>query len=707
MATLSCKMCGAALPVPDGATVATCEYCGREQTLPKLSDDKRANLYERANHFRRANEFDKATGIYEQILAEDNTDAEAYWSLVLCRYGIEYVEDPQTHKRIPTVNRAQYTSIFADEDYKSALENADLLQKKIYEAEAKSIDEIQKGILAISQKEEPFDVFICYKETDENGRRTPDSVLANDLYHQLTTEGFKVFFARITLEDKLGSAYEPYIFAALNSARVMVVLGTRPEYFNAVWVKNEWSRYLALIRQDHNRMLIPAYKDMDPYDLPEAFSHLQAQDMSKLGFMQDLIRGIKKLLGKKDAQAASGAAHPAQNASVSANEKLVQNGHQFLKLKDLNAAREKFQRVTKEYPEDYRGWWGLILCKTNNLTNGEAYSKEVRLWFSYVKQLADAAGYKTCEAKFSDYLSRVAVLRTEEDFDRVEGIVGNLQERLRENRLEISELKSSVSKTRTVLEDPEAIHLKYLEEAQKYEDFVHDERRTALRLFVAYIVGWLVALWLISLRIDSFFVAFLFPLAALVGGHWAAVIAVKNLWEAHKDKKRFKKEIADAENKFTADLKQFKTDIEAKERQIGELESANANLTSKVALCNQYLELGVETVRPYFHAQECAECGIEKSYNPIITEYRDLCMPICARLDPSNCTVLLDDAGKQEQRVIRALCEMQGITVDEAKEMIEDGVIAEDITRSEAEEIAEKLNECGAKTDILQSRTNI
>ena len=43
-------------------------------------------------------------------------------------------------------------------------------------------------------------------------------------------------------------------------------------------------------------MLVPAYKDMDPYDLPEEFSHLQAQDMSKLGFMQDLIRGIKKIV---------------------------------------------------------------------------------------------------------------------------------------------------------------------------------------------------------------------------------------------------------------------------------------------------------------------------------------------------------------------------------------------------------------------------
>ena len=237
-----CKMCGGSLEFEKGDTIGVCDSCGTKQTLPRLDSDRRANLYDRANHFRRNNEFDKAAGIYEQILNEEPTDAEAYWSLVLCRYGIEYVEDSATHKRVPTVNRAQFTSIYDDEDYKSALQHAGGYQRSLYEEEASTINEIQKGILAISQKEEPFDVFICYKETDANGRRTPDSVLANDLYHQLIQEGFKVFFSRITLEDKLGTAYEPYIFSALNSAKVMVVLGTKPEYFNAVWVKNEWIR---------------------------------------------------------------------------------------------------------------------------------------------------------------------------------------------------------------------------------------------------------------------------------------------------------------------------------------------------------------------------------------------------------------------------------------------------------------------------------
>ena len=373
MSIFKCKMCGGTIEFNPGDTVGVCDSCGTKQTLPRLDDDRKANLYDRANHFRRNNDFDKAAGIYEQILNEDNTDAEAYWSLVLCHYGIEYVEDPQSRKRIPTVNRAQFTSIFDDDNYKSALHYADGYQKELYEDEAKAINEIQKGILAISQKEEPFDVFICYKETDNSGRRTQDSVLANDLYHQLTQEGFKVFFSRITLEDKLGTAYEPYIFAALNSAKVMVALGTKPEYFNAVWVKNEWSRYLSLVKNSNGKkMLIPAYKDMDPYDLPEEFSHLQAQDMSKLGFMQDLIRGIKKIVS-----AGASKAEVKETVAVGGNvnvEPLLERAFMFLEDGDWGEANEYCEKVLDQDPKNARAYLGKLMaecraCRMEDLQN--------------------------------------------------------------------------------------------------------------------------------------------------------------------------------------------------------------------------------------------------------------------------------------------------------------------------------------------------
>ncbi len=358
MSVFKCKMCGGTLEVNPGESVAVCEYCGTKQTLPRLDDDRRANLYDRAGHFRRNNEYDKAAAIYEQILEGDNTDAEAYWSLVLCRYGIEYVEDPAAHKRIPTVNRAQFTSVLADEDYKSAIKYADTASRGVYEAEARTIDEIQRGILAISQKEEPFDIFICYKETDASGRRTPDSVLANELYHQLTKEGFKVFFSRITLEDKLGTAYEPYIFAALNSANVMVVLGTKQEYFNAVWVKNEWSRYLSLVKKSGGeKLLIPAYRDMDPYDLPEEFSHLQAQDMAKLGFMQDLIHGIKKIVSP-EAKSIPQSETVVVGAANASTAPLLERVAIFLedgKWQDANTYCEKVLDIDPKNAEAYLG----------------------------------------------------------------------------------------------------------------------------------------------------------------------------------------------------------------------------------------------------------------------------------------------------------------------------------------------------------------
>ena len=296
MAIFKCKMCGGDLNVTDGASVCTCAYCGTKQTLPKLGDEKRVAMFERANYFWRNNEFDKAMGIYEMVLATDDTDAEAYWSIVLCRYGIEYVEDPKSHKRVPTVNRFQTKSILRDEDYLNAIRCANGYQRDIFEAEAAQIDTIQKNISTISKEEKPYDVFICYKETDGTGARTHDSVYAQKIYDALSHEGLRVFFSRITLEDKIGTAYEPYIYAALHSAKVMLVVSLSAENMNAPWVKNEWDRYLSIAKQDSTKALIPCYKDMSPYDMPEEFTYLQAQDMGKIGFLQDLVRGVKKIL---------------------------------------------------------------------------------------------------------------------------------------------------------------------------------------------------------------------------------------------------------------------------------------------------------------------------------------------------------------------------------------------------------------------------
>ena len=293
-----CKMCGGDIKIIQGSSVCECEYCGSKQTLPNFDDEKKTKLFERANRLRFECEFDKASSIYESLVAEFPEEAEAYWGLLLCKYGIEYVDDPKTGDKIPTCHRLSFASVTNDDNFDNAILYGNKESRAVYTEEANKIEEIRKKIVSVSVKEEPYDVFICYKESDANGGRTEDSVLAQRIYEELVTKDYRVFFAKVSLESKIGEEYEPYIFAALNSAKVMLVVGTDYNNINSIWVRNEWSRYLDLMKRNKDKIIIPCYKDMDPYDLPKEFSGLQAQDMGKIGAIQDLIRGIGKVVSK-------------------------------------------------------------------------------------------------------------------------------------------------------------------------------------------------------------------------------------------------------------------------------------------------------------------------------------------------------------------------------------------------------------------------
>ena len=378
MAIIKCKMCGGDVELAVDKTFGTCEFCGNTMTFPKVDDDQRAAAFNRGNHFRRIGEFDKALAVYERIVREDDTDAEAHWCCALCRFGIEYVEDPATYEWMPTCHRASFDSFLEDVDYLAAVEYSEGITKRQYQKDGAKIAEVQRGILATSQNEEPFDVFICYKESDENGNRTRDSLMAQDVYYQLTDQGYRVFFARITLEDMAGKQYEPYIFAALNSAKVMIVIGTQPEYMNAVWVKNEWSRFLTMMKKDRNKILLPCYKDMDPYDMPEQLSVLQSYDMTKIGFIQDLIRGIKKVLDADKKQETVRETVVMQQNSNNNIIALLKRGNMALEDGEWDKADQFFEEVLNQDAECVDAYLGKLMAsfhihQTADLPKSEKY----------------------------------------------------------------------------------------------------------------------------------------------------------------------------------------------------------------------------------------------------------------------------------------------------------------------------------------------
>ena len=107
VAVLKCKMCGGDFEVNTKDNILECVYCGTKQTIPDVNNEKKVNLFNRANRLRIGCEFDKASGVYEAIVADFPEEAEAYWGLVLCKYGIEYVDDPASGKKSPYLSSFQ------------------------------------------------------------------------------------------------------------------------------------------------------------------------------------------------------------------------------------------------------------------------------------------------------------------------------------------------------------------------------------------------------------------------------------------------------------------------------------------------------------------------------------------------------------------------------------------------------------------------
>ncbi len=455
MAVIKCKMCGGDLNISEDSKIVECEYCGTVQTIPTADNEKKLNLYNRANRLRFGNEFDKAAGVFESIVAEFPEEAEAYWGLCLCKYGIEYVDDPATGNKIPTCHRTSYDSIFDDSNFEIALEYADPVASKVYREEAKKIDQIQKGILEIANNEDPFDIFICYKETDELGERTADSVYAQEIYNALTKEGYRVFFSRITLEDKLGQEYEPYIFSALNSAKVMLAIGTSYDYFNAVWVKNEWARFLELMKEDKSRVLIPCYKDIDAYDMPAEFRNLQGQDMNKLGFLQDLIRGVNKICRpEKKAEATA-----SKSNETKGGDALVKRGFIFLGDKEFEKADEYFERALDENPENSRAYIGKALCefKLSSVSSLKAYGSTKKM---------DSSGNFEKALKYADDAEKKELkdiyesIKNKEEQKRLKDQFENLLERIDAAKKidAVNQLKTDIEKFGDKIDVQEALN---------------------------------------------------------------------------------------------------------------------------------------------------------------------------------------------------------------------------------------------------------
>jgi len=332
MAAFKCRFCGAALEL-SASRVCECRGCGRLQSVPLLDSEEKRELIIRAEQLRAEGRYDKAIALFERMVQLSPTDADLYWGLALCRFGVGFFLDGGV-----ALNRTQAHSFLSDGDYHQALRFAEGKQREFFEQTALRIDQKRREIAEIAAGQQ-FEIFLCCRENNENGFPTEDVKLASELYKKLSAQGFEVFFPRVTLADKAGSEWEPYVFGALNSAKVMLLVCTGESSLNDVFVSGALGRFSS--GGSAGKAIIPILRGITPSQLPDELSRFQAVDTSALGFEQDLIVSVRALLNK-----------PIPENVSSERSPLVRRAYLFLEDGDRGSARRICERIRQTEPTE-------------------------------------------------------------------------------------------------------------------------------------------------------------------------------------------------------------------------------------------------------------------------------------------------------------------------------------------------------------------
>ena len=290
-----CEKCGGELrEIGEGRY--QCPYCRseyfKETTLP---DELILDLHS-ANRARSLQRFEDALNEYDRIIASYPDCFDAYWGATLSDYGIQYEKD-YDGRMIPTVHRFSETSVLENPYFVNAVKYCkDDTEKQRIRLSAEEIERIRAEIKKTVGIQQPYDIFLCYKETPVGGFGgfTSEFYWASELYIKLRGEGYRVFFAKESLPAARGD-YEAHIFPALQSAKLMLILTSGIENLESVWVKNEWSRFIRFSRENPSagkrfKVIQSGFK---PELLPRELRKEQVLNHDSMGWVEQLYAVIK------------------------------------------------------------------------------------------------------------------------------------------------------------------------------------------------------------------------------------------------------------------------------------------------------------------------------------------------------------------------------------------------------------------------------
>ncbi len=136
------------------------------------------------------------------------------------------------------------------------------------------------------------DVFLAYVENDDDGRRTKDSMIAQEIYHRLEQAKVTAFFQKISADSLLDDVIEPICTVAAENAKIIIIIGTSVEHFEELLEK-----YNDVLK---TKSIIPIYYGISPYDLPQQLKKLQGLNYDAVGAKEEVLRSILHILNRDE-----------------------------------------------------------------------------------------------------------------------------------------------------------------------------------------------------------------------------------------------------------------------------------------------------------------------------------------------------------------------------------------------------------------------
>ena len=321
-----------------------CRFCGYSLGMDEMGESDAEKLDLASAKRIEDYDFDGSLRLCEEILINSPDSAAANWCALLAENKIVYLKNDE----------GKYTPTFLDpENGKSLTESRyydklDVMRKR----NADAIEDMRRFVVRESRKIPDYDIFISYRQHAGGGRETEEAVWAEAFYNALTREHGKklrIFYDKVSLGES-NAGWEPHIYAALKSAKFMVVFVSSLDNINSTWVKNEWKRFASYQRTGENKTIAVAGSGVEPSRLPDiALKTVQMIDTADSRWLDRLIdRAVTACdLSADDEEIAQ----------------MFELAEAYIQKKDFKGAGKIYDRVIAASPKSAAAYWGRLKCR--------------------------------------------------------------------------------------------------------------------------------------------------------------------------------------------------------------------------------------------------------------------------------------------------------------------------------------------------------